>query len=160
MLFSDNNNLSNAVALVSGVTLNFGIDLFHQSIRNVAGKAGSWRHVIVRHVYSIVYGALDILLWKGVWDGYGHYAGQGPVQAAISLSAGVIALSCSRTIKTAWSMPVSQNCSYFQYVKHLSYFRMELLLTGQKIIFQRIHFGFHSREITSKGYFPNIFHSF
>ena len=31
---------------------------------------GTWRHVIVRHVYSLSYGTMDIMMWKGVWDGW------------------------------------------------------------------------------------------
>ena len=108
ILFSENLNLSNAVALLSGIVLNFAIDMFHTSIRDLAGTPGSWRHVVGRHVYSVVYGVLDILLWKGVWDGYDHYAGHGPLQAVLSLSLGVITLLATRTIKTAWSMPVSR----------------------------------------------------
>ena len=106
ILFSGDYDLSNAVALVSGLVLNFTLDMFHQSIRDVAGEADTWRHVIVRHVYSVVYGLLDILLWKGVWDGYDQYAGHGPLQATVTLSLGVAALAGTRTIKTAWSMPV------------------------------------------------------
>ena len=33
-------------------------------------QVGTWRHVMVRHVYSLTYGAMDIMMWKGVWDGW------------------------------------------------------------------------------------------
>ena len=71
-------------------------------------QIGTWRHVTVRNLYSIVYGILDILLWKGVWDGYDEWAGHGEWQATSTLVMGLMVLTLTRTVKTAWSMPVSR----------------------------------------------------
>jgi len=105
VLFEKNHNLSNALALFIGLIANFSLDLFHSSVNKLAGKVGTWRHVVVRNSFSIVYGVLDILLWKGVWDGYDHWVGNGLYQSLATLITGLIVLSVFRTVKTAWSMP-------------------------------------------------------
>merc|ERR1712012_1290419 len=48
---------------------------------------------------------MGIMLWKGVWDGVDHWTGSGVVQGISTLSLGLLCLSCSGTVKTAWSMP-------------------------------------------------------
>ena len=81
---------------------------FSSNIIMLPLQIGTWRHVTVRNLYSIVYGILDILLWKGVWDGYDEWAGHGEWQATSTLVMGLMVLTLTRTVKTAWSMPVSR----------------------------------------------------
>ena len=83
--------------------------------------AGTACHTLARHVYSLVWAWADITLWKGgaaarvtchvspcagLWDGYDHYAGWGVAQSGATLGAGLLLLSATRTVRSAFGAPV------------------------------------------------------
>ena len=84
--------------------------------------AGTACHTLARHVYSLVWAWADITLWKGgaasrvtchvspcagLWDGYDHYAGWGVAQSGATLGAGLLLLSATRTVRSAFGAPVA-----------------------------------------------------
>ena len=100
--------LANIIALITGLLLTIIVDLFHTDIARIAGSPGTLGHTIVRHVFSLAWGAGDIIMWRGLWDGYDHWAGRGELQALVTLSTGLATLSLSRSLRSAQSMPVTE----------------------------------------------------
>ena len=110
-LFSGDLTLSNLHCLTIGLAITSGIDLFHHNVSNLAGDVGTVKHSILRHVFSIIWGFGDVIMWKGMWDGVDHWfgleEGNGATIATVTLLIGLTILTLSRTMKAALSMPVS-----------------------------------------------------
>ena len=106
-LCSGDLTLSNLLCLSLGLFVTGCIDLFHHNVREMAGDVGTVKHSIVRHVFSLIWGICDVIMWKGLWDGVDHWFGYGLHQAGVTLFIGLSTLTVSRTLKSALSMPVS-----------------------------------------------------
>ena len=65
-LCSGNLTFSNLLCLAIGLVVTSCIDLFHHNINNIAGYVGTVKHTIFRHVFSIIWGFIDIIMWKGL----------------------------------------------------------------------------------------------
>ena len=98
--------LANTLCLVTGLTVTMAIDVFHTDIARMAGTQGCLRHSVMRHVFSLTWGSADIIMWKGLWDGYDHWAGRAELQALVTLSVGLVTLTIGRSLRSAQSMPV------------------------------------------------------
>jgi len=109
-LFSGDLTLSNLHCLTIGLAITSGIDLFHHNVSNLAGDVGTVKHSILRHVFSIIWGFGDVIMWKGLWDGVDHWfgleEGNGATIATVTLLIGLTILTLSRTMKAALSMPI------------------------------------------------------
>jgi hypothetical protein len=73
----------------------------------MAGDVGTVKHSIIRHVFSVIWGIADVIMWKGVGDGVDHMFGHGLSQSVVTFTIGLIILMGSRSLKSALSMPVS-----------------------------------------------------
>ena len=80
VIFQGDYTLSYCYALLFGTLFCFLLDIFHPLLRSWAGREGSVRHAVLRHVFSVSWAAVDILYWKGIWDQVDHQAGYGPTQ--------------------------------------------------------------------------------
>ena len=105
-LCGGNLTLSNIICLLGGLLITGLIDVFHTSLKEMAGEVGSVKHSVMRHAFSLVWGVADIFLWKGLWDGVDHWFGHGIPQAITTFSLGLLILSITRSMKSALSMPV------------------------------------------------------
>ena len=99
-------DLANILALVTGLTITMAIDMFHTDLARIAGTPGHLRHTIVRHVFSLTWGSADIIMWKGLWDGYDIWAGRAELQSLATISIGLVTLTLGRSLRSAQSMPV------------------------------------------------------
>ena len=108
-------DLANILCLVTGLTITMGIDMFHTDLARMAGVPGCHTHTIMRHMFSLVWGSADIIMWKGLWDGYDHWAGRAELQALVTLSTGLVTLTLGRSLRSAQSMPVRKSiCMNFE----------------------------------------------
>ena len=110
-LFSGNLTLSNVLCFHLGLLVTSAIDLFHHNISDLAGDVGTIKHSIIRHVFSVIWGFMDIIMWKGLWDGVDHWFVHGITLAVTTLTIGLTILTLSRSLKSALSIPVS--CSQY-----------------------------------------------
>ena len=99
-------DLTNILALVTGLIITMAIDMFHTDLARMAGTPGQLGHTILRHVFSLTWGSADIIMWKGLWDGYDHWAGRAELQALMTLCLGLVTLTLGRSLRSAQSMPV------------------------------------------------------
>ena len=83
------------------------VDLFHHNVRVMAGDVGTVKHSVIRHVFSVIWGSGDVIMWKGLWDGVDHWFGHGLKQSGVTFMIGLSILMVSRSLKSALSMPVS-----------------------------------------------------
>ena len=88
--------LTNILALLVGLTIN-------------SGKVGGLGHKVVRLVFSLSWGCADILMWRGLWEGYDYWAGEGLTQSAVSTVLGLAILSSSFSLRSAQSSPLGVN---------------------------------------------------
>lgn len=101
--------LTNILALLVGLIINTTIDLQHGWLAEQAGKIGGVGHKVVRLVFSISWGCADILMWRGLWEGYDYWAGVGLNQSAVSTVLGLAILSSSSSLRSAQSSPIGVN---------------------------------------------------
>ena len=80
VLFEENTTYSNSFAFIIGFIATLIVDLFHHNMSSFARSPGTLRHNILRHLFSIIWGILDILYWKGIWDQIDNQAGYGVTQ--------------------------------------------------------------------------------
>ena len=111
-LLGGDSTLTNLLCLSFGLLVTGLVDIFHVKISWMAGPVGSIRHALIRHVFSFCWGVADIFLWKGIWDGYDNYFGLDIYQAVVTLSIGLFVLTCTRSLKSGLSVPVSTTFHY------------------------------------------------
>ena len=101
--------LTNILALLVGLIINSTIDLQHGWLAEQAGKVGGLGHKVVRLVFSLSWGCADILMWRGLWEGYDYWAGEGLTQSAVSTVLGLAILSSSFSLRSVQSSPMGVN---------------------------------------------------
>ena len=118
-----------------GLVVTGFVDLFHHNILAIGGDVGSIKHDIVRHLFSVVWGTVDVIMWKGLWDGVDHWFGEGLAQSRVTFLIGLSVLMVARSLKSALSMPVSNLLIYKLSITDYVNFRLELWWTILRITF-------------------------
>lgn len=96
---------SNLIAGGLGLISTFIIDVWYHDMDKAAGLPGTARHTLISRLFSVMWGLLDIALWKGLWDGVDHLAGNHWSIPAVTLALGVTPLILTGTLRSALSFP-------------------------------------------------------
>ena len=99
-------SLANILALLGGLLVSSIIDLYHVDLAGHVGDVGGVRLTVARHVFSLTWGFADIMMWKGLWEGYDYFAGLGLHQSLVTSVLGLAVLLCTTTLKSAMCPPV------------------------------------------------------
>jgi len=129
-----NGYLGNGLAFGLGFLGTLQIDMFHLQLSSRVGQPGSLSHSFYTRAFSTAWGLLDILLWKGVWDGVDCLTGGRYWAVSVStLAVGLSVLTAAGALKSALSMPVGivvdeadehiLSCTYLESNKEDSLFR-------------------------------------
>jgi len=87
-------------------------EICHHGIRAFAGNVGTIRHTLTARVFSVVWGFLDLLLWKGVWDGTDYVVGDRWHLAIVTVGLTIAILTLTRTCRTAISFPIGTSVDH------------------------------------------------
>ena len=109
-------SLANILALLGGLLVSSIIDLYHGDLARHVGDVGGVRLKVARHVFSLTWGFADIMMWRGLWEGYDLWAGEGLLQSVVTSVLGLALLSTTNSLKSAQSSPVRARGRFQKFV--------------------------------------------
>ena len=98
--------LANVLALLGGLLVTSIVDLVHGDLAGYVGALGGVAQAVARHAFSFTWGFADIMMWKGLWEGYDYFAGLGLHQSLVTSVLGLAVLLSTTTLKSAMCPPV------------------------------------------------------
>ena len=98
--------LANVLALLGGLLVTSIVDLVHGDLAGYVGALGGVAQAVARHAFSFTWGFADIMMWRGLWEGYDLWAGEGLLQSVVTSVLGLVLLSTTNSLKSAQSSPV------------------------------------------------------